>query len=163
MKPNQFSYQYILCCANFVISSARMIVLTLILTVFLLIFQSENVLTTEIILDRIELVNTTYLEGFYNMSELRISRINRTTYVLNAQIITYFVLDQNWEIEVSFFRNRFNNNQYYKMPFRFPRTSACQVLDQYYVKYLQPGLKGITNLPQFKEGEHFCPIKKVSI
>lgn len=74
LKTNRMFYQYFPSCTNFRISSDGMVVLTLTLADFLLIFQYENILIIEVQIDRIELLNTTYLEGFYNVSEFRISR-----------------------------------------------------------------------------------------
>lgn len=137
-----------------------MVMLSLILSVFILIFQSENVLTTEIQIDRIEFVNTTFMEGIYNVSELRISRINRTTYALSAELTFYVDFDKNWVYEISFFRNRFNNNQYYKMPFGLSKRTVCETFEPIYQKHVQAVIKDISNLPQLKEGEHICPLKR---
>lgn len=139
-----------------------MVILPLILSVFL-ILQSENVMTTEIQIDRIEFVNTTYMEGIYNISELRISRINRTTYAVSVEITSYVDLDKNWEYEISFFRNRFNNNQYYKMPLGLSKRSLCGTFEPVYEKKVQAVIKDISNFPQLKEGEEICPLKKVCI
>lgn len=147
---------------SFRISSANM-VLKSILPILLLIFHCENVLTTKIQIDRVEILNSTYKEGFYNYSEVQVTRINRTAYVYNVQLTLYKDIDEDWEVEVAFYHNRLNNNQYYKTPFSIPRQSCCQLLEQHYKTIIQPVLKGVSNFPQFKTDEHVCPIKKVYI
>lgn len=138
-------------------------VLKSILAILLLIFHCENVSTTKIQIDRVEILNSTYKEGFYNYSEVQITRINRTAYVYNVQLTLYKDIDEDWEFEVTFHRNRLNNNQYNKMPFAIPRMLLCQFLERHYKTIVQPVLKDISNYPEFKEGEHVCPIKKVYI
>lgn len=109
-------------------------VLTEILTILLLVYHCEYISTTEIQINRVELLNSTYKEGFYNFSELLVTRINRTAYVINLQVMIYLDIDENFEFEVSFHHNRLNNNQYNKMPYRIPRKTICQALDQFYKK-----------------------------
>lgn len=138
-------------------------VLTKILTILLLVYQCEYISATEIQINRVELLNSTYKEGFYNFSELLVTRINRTAYVINLQVMIYLDIDENFEFEVSFHHNRLNNNQYNKMPYRIPRKTICQALDQFYKKLIWPAVKDVSNLPQVKEGEHVCPVKKVYI
>lgn len=137
-------------------------IVTSILTVFLPIFQCENVFTTKIELDRFEILNSTYVDGFFNISEILIKRINRTTYVLNFESTTFKDIDNRMEFEVSFHRNRLNNNQYNKMPFGLSKRSACLTLQQHY-NIIHQELKDISNFAQLKEGDDICPIKKVNI
>lgn len=140
--------------------STNMLV-TSFLVIYLLIFQCGNVLTTEIQLDRFEILNSTHKEGFYNFSELLITRINRTTYVLNFQTTIYKDIDANCEFEISFHHNRLNNNQYKKTPFSIPRQLCCQPLEMYYKTAIMPSVKRFSNFPQLKAGEPVCPIRKV--
>lgn len=138
-------------------------VLISILTILLIIFYCENVSITKIEIDRVEILNSSYMEGIYNISELYVSKFNRTAYVLNVKMMLYIDIDENCEVELSLHHNRLNNNQYNKMPFGISRRSCCQLLEEHYRTVFMPLLKDVSNLPQLKEGDHVCPIKKVLI
>lgn len=127
----------------------------------LLIFNYQYVNTFELIFDRIELLNSSYVEGYYNISLLRISKFNRTTYVLNSEFETMIDIMDNIEIEVGFYYNRFNNNQYNKSPARIAKDSVCVHAEKYYKKIVMDDVKDNSNLPQYGTDEPVCPIKKV--
>lgn len=139
-----------------------MVVLTSIFTILLLILQFENISTTKIELDRVEFVNSTYLEGYYNLTKFYISKFNRTSYVYTGEIITYFDVDNKIDVEASFHHNRLNNNQYNKMPFRLSKRSFCKTIDQYYA-IIESTMKDVSNFPLREPGANYCPIKKVYI
>lgn len=139
-----------------------MVVLTSILTIFLFIIQFENISTTKIELDRVDFLNSTYLEGFYNITKLYISKFNRTSYVYTGEIITYRDFDNKFDVEAMFHHNRFNNNQYNKMPFRLSKRSICKTIDEYY-SLVESALKDVSNIPLREPGANYCPIKKVYI
>lgn len=68
-----------------------------------------------------------YLKDFYNIMEVRISKFNRTTAVLNFHGDLYIDVDKDFEVDVTYHYNRFNNNQYNKMPMGIPRMNACNI------------------------------------
>lgn len=68
---------------------------------------------------------------FYNVSEIPIERINRTTYILNFEFKTFKDKDNKMEFEVFFYHNRLNNNNKCdKMQLGLSKRSACPTLQQ---------------------------------
>lgn len=120
-----------------------------------------TVSTTEIQFDRVELMNGSYLENFYNFSVLRINKFNRTTYVINAIVQFNNTADENFQIELLFHFNRLNNNQYSKMPLKIRKENICVLTDKYYRPFFMGQIKNCSNLPQFEPDEPACPIKNV--
>lgn len=140
-----------------------MFVVSSISSIFLVIFmfQCENVQNTEIQMDRIELLNSSYIEGYYNVSEFRITKFNRTSYVWNMNAALYRDLDESIEIEVTFHYNRLNNNQYNKSPMSLRKDKFCNIAEKYYRKFIMEPMKDVSNFPQLKPEEPVCPVKAV--
>lgn len=130
---------------------------------FFLVLTFQNILTSEMFFDRIELLNASYVKDLYNVSIFRVNKFNRTTYVFNMEFETYtgYEMNDKIQLELKFYYNRFNNNQYTKSLIRIPKDSICKTVDKY-----GPILgidKNVTNLPfPRKTGEHFCPASKVN-
>lgn len=116
----------------------------------------------EFVFDRIELLNSTYFEGLYNVSEFRITKYNRTLYVLNAKVEFLNDVAKDHTMEVSFYYNRLNNNQYIKSMVNVPKDELCNIVDKHYKILFGSNAQEYTNLPQKKEGGKFGPILKVS-
>lgn len=113
-------------------------------------------LYNELLYDRVEMLNSSYVEGRYNFSEYRISKFNRTTYVANANAEFYRDIEDQ-EMEVVFHYNRLNNNQYTKSLINIKRNTICNIMDKYY-KFLIDESSD-TNFPA--SGTKLCPLKKV--
>lgn len=111
--------------------------------------------------ERLELMNASYVEGKYNISLLRVSRINRTTYSMNVEFETFQDIGTEFSFEVLFYFNRFNNNQYNRHPLAIPKMGFCDATEKYY-KILKGFFQDYSNFPQFPEGEPACPFPKVS-
>lgn len=131
-----------------------------ILLICVIILCVKMAAMNEIQFDRAEL-DPMYIENFYNASIFRVSKFNRTTYGFNAEGDLYADVDENVEIEVSFYYNRFNNNQYSKTPIHVPRSNICAVAEKYYREFAMEELKNKSNFPQYEPPEKFCPLKKV--
>lgn len=136
--------------------SLKLIVLVVASNVLL---QHSNAL--EVQLDRVELVNSSYIENYYNVSLFRVSKFNRTAYVLHIVGELYVDLSDEFSVEATFYYNRFNNNQYNKSPARIPKQSICSVGERFYKGLLMEQLKSVSNLPQFEDSDEFCPFPKV--
>lgn len=119
-----------------------------------------NSVTTNMYFDRIEILSDTYVEGVINISLFRINKLNRTTYVMNSEVESFVDVDGSYSLEMSFFYNRLNNNQYYKTMMRVPKISFCDIYDKYSEDIMEQVKKNITNIysPSGK-----CPLKKVTI
>lgn len=75
-----------------------------------LIFMIEMVLSLEFIFNRAEFLNPPYLEGFSNISNFRVSRVNRTTYAHNFEFEMFIDLPESIECKISTYYNGLNNN-----------------------------------------------------
>lgn len=135
------------------------------MVIFILILNSFSSLaiTNELVFDRVELVNATYLEGLYNISEMRVGKFNRTTYVLNFEIEFFIEVNQeDSELDTTFYFNRMNNNQYSKTPIHVRRSSLCNCLDTFKTLLFPDTMRKHSNLPVFNgPNANFCPIPKV--
>lgn len=136
-----------------------MIWLFSILAIGLILYTFHNVLLNEVHLDRIEMVNSTYYEGVFNLTQLKIDRINHNSYALQTDVEILVDLDEDWEMEAYFYYNRFGNNNYFKTPNQIFRSRVCNVLERYreFIAF-----RNVTNLPEPKFGQRICPIKVVT-
>lgn len=134
-------------------------VCTLVISVFIL--NPEIVSSNEMVFDQLKFLNSTYLKDVYNISTFRIAKFNRTLYVMNVELEWFVDVDANFEVEVSFYFNRLNNNQYSKTILRLKRANGCDLMNKYYDSLIANELKGHTNIPT-NPGELRCPLKKVN-
>lgn len=142
---------------------AKMIVFSCDLTLLLVILQVliSNICTmNEMQFDRVELVNSTYYENHFNVTKFRIAKFNRTTYTLNLEMETFTDVDDTHEVDVSFYYNRLNNNQYSKSPMRVPRSTYCSAMGKFRPIIMAAASRNNTNL--FNSDESSCPLKKAS-
>lgn len=125
-------------------------------------FPSLNI-KNELVLDRVELINATYLEGLYNISEMRVGKFNRTTYVLNFEIESFIEINQkDSEFETTFYFNRMNNNQYSKTLIHVRRSPLRSTMDTFRTLLFPDAMRTHSNLPVFNgPNASFCPIPKV--
>lgn len=137
------------------------------LSIFVLvigIFASNcDVVTSNVAqFDRFDVLNSTFVEGLYNISKLRIAKFNRTAYGINFDIEFFFDFNDEYEFSTFFHYNRLNNNQYAKSILRIPKSNFCSWMGSVYPKYLMESFKTRSNLPQYDvKSEKFCPLKKV--
>lgn len=121
----------------------------------------NSVQSIEVIFDRIEMLNSSYVEGYYNISLLRVTKFNRTTFVLNAEFELFVDVTDKFMVEADFHYNRFNNNQYNKLPGNVKKDTICKHAEKYYKKMIMADVEHKSNFPQYAENEQVCPIKKV--
>lgn len=125
-----------------------------------IVISLNAVISYELLFDRVE-IEKPYIEGFYNVSMVRVAKFNRTTYVLNGEAETFIDVDEKFEIECSFAYSRLNNNQYSTLPLKLRRTKICDFLEKYKIVLGTYDLKEKTNIPLPKPDEKACPVKKV--
>lgn len=116
-------------------------------------------MATEVYFDLVQF-EPTYVKGLYNISEARIAKYNRTMAVFNFHSEVFVEINKDIEIEVSTHYNRLNNNQYNRMLMGLPRGNVCDKLNRYY-PMVWIDLKDVSNFPQLKLNEKFCPRTKV--
>lgn len=112
--------------------------------------------------DNVQLVNSSYLENYFNFSLLRVSRFNRTTHVLNWEEEILTDLDEEHTGEIRLYYNRLNNNQYTLSLAKLPNIPICAMFDRYYRWWWMHQVKDYTNIPQLQANESFCPFRKVN-
>lgn len=100
-------------------------------SVALWLIYCEFITSYELILDRVELLNSSYLEGYYNISLFRVNKYNRTTFVLNYELELFRDWDQTFLMEMNLYYNRLNNNQYQLSLLRLQKQKCCEVYRKY--------------------------------
>lgn len=128
---------------------------------FILVLTVCEIFSIDFQFERIVMLNATYVEGRYNISMLRILRMNRTTYALSVDFKICRDLGEDYSLEVLFY-NRFNNNQYYRTPASISKRNLCDAANRYYQEFVGDPLKNFSNFKQFKTGESACPFPKFS-
>ena len=133
---------------------------TCLFVICVLIFNFSSISSVnEAHFDRIELLNSTYAEELYNVTEFRVTKTNRTTYVANIVWDSLIDFGDDMEIEVKIYYNRFNNNQYNLTPLRVPRSSLCATLKKFYPMIFTAATRNTTNL--IRADGTACPYNKV--
>lgn len=135
----------------------KMLSLLKVLVLFSFVLTYHNILGIEMVFDRVESIKELYVPEYYNMSIIRINKINRTTYVFNVNVEFFVDIDDEYEMEVKIYYNWMNNNQYNLSPLRAPKEKYCDFIKKYLSVVMQS--EKITNFP--KEGTGYCPLKKV--
>lgn len=88
------------------------VLVNIFLIVILYVTLSCTFLARTVRFDQVVLGNSTYLDRYYNLTQCRIAKYNRTTYVLNYEIEMFFDLDENVFVEAEIYKSFLNNNQY---------------------------------------------------
>lgn len=124
----------------------------------LTISNLQVVFSAELIFDRVELINGSFVEGVYNCSLFRVSRLNRTTYVINYDAMQLMEFDKNVKMETAIYYNRFNNNQYTLSPIQTKKGSLCDTMKKYSRLFFNVAQRHTTNMA---DPNVFYPLKKV--
>lgn len=132
-------------------------------TVFISILVVQGIFSMDIQFDRIEMLNASYVANRYNVSVLRISKIDRTTYGLNMEFETFRDMTADHLADVRFFYKRLSNNEYSMSLAQIPKMTICEIGDKYYNGYWMTELGNYSNLPQLKPKQSFCPLVKVHL
>lgn len=146
-------------CLEFV--EMEMVSLKLVVLLFIWIVLCNNCIAIEVQFERVEMRNATFLESFFNITTLRISKLNRTAYALNLDFELFRDYGEETSAEIELYYNRLNNNQYNKTPFRIPKQSICDLGKTYYKELVMKQLEDTSNLPVLGANDEFCPLKKV--
>lgn len=83
--------------------------------VVLMVFLLTNLSTakTDISFDRIEVLNDSHVDGCYDIEEMRITKFNRSAFVLNAEFETLVDIDDTFSVcnDVEHCANEMKNGQ----------------------------------------------------
>lgn len=70
----------------------------------MIIFRSAVFLSQDVILQKLEAINGTFVEGEYRITDLRVSKFNRSTYVINSEMEMFNIFDNSYEVSsIEFF------------------------------------------------------------
>lgn len=133
----------------------------LIFLAFVYFKNATDAQLVDIQFDRAEFLNESFSKNRYNISVLRVSKFNRTTYALNLEGELFNELNDDVLTEVRIYYNRLNNNQYTLTRAHIPKKPLCEIFDTFYHGYWMYQLEGKSNLPQLAPGKRFCPLAKV--
>lgn len=142
-----------------------------IFTVLFLHLQTTD--GTEFRLDSALLNNSSFLEGYYNISEFRVSRFGRVSYGLNWEFELFIDFDEKVYLEIEIAWRRSNAYSFIKLLYHCKRLSFPN-FHQYYFAVMKPfldGFKNHSNFPTLEYGQpyiwkkvriiHDIPLKKI--
>lgn len=138
-----------------------MVLCICLLAIGLLITNFGTISTNELQFDLAKVLTPPYIEGLCNISTFRVTRFNRTSYVLNVEYENFVDIDENYEIEVKIYYNRLNNNQYNLSPMRIPRSPYCAVAQKFYPMLASSATNDTSNM--YDSDGRACPREKVRI
>lgn len=70
---------------------------------FLITFHTAALISQDVILQKLEAKNGTFVEGEYRITDLRVSKYNRSTYVINSEMELFNILDNSYVVSFFFF------------------------------------------------------------
>lgn len=123
--------------------------------------MSESV---DVILDQMNVLNTTYMPGYYNISELRVTKFSRNEYGVNANFELFVDFDEDIYLEIQLYMKRVMGHEYAKSPLGFQRKPFPEAFQKYYMvqKKIIDGMQGYSNIPPLTKGERYI-WKKVQL
>lgn len=99
-------------------------------------------------MERLEIINSPGGNS-YNFTTLRVTKFNRTRYIVNAKYTEVAATTNN--IEVAILTHTMQGNEYRKQPYKVNRKPFCN--------FYKNGFKNFANFPQPDD----CPFPKVSL
>lgn len=122
------------------------------------IINSKRYYTIQI--DEANLLNSTYLEGFYNFSRLTVTKFNRSLFVLNVDIEILEDWTEDYFFDITFYSKKRAGLSWSKGPYQWPKTRACDGLRLF--KRFIPNDYNNTNIPLPEENSTQCLLPKVN-
>lgn len=124
-----------------------------------LINSNQSVYTIQI--DEAKFLNSTYLEGYYNISRITVSKFNRTQFVFNADFEFLTDLNENFVYDVAIYVKRKAGQSWSKNLYNYPNYSFCDTMKKYR-QYSMEDFKAVSNFPQFDKNDESCVFPKVN-
>lgn len=109
----------------------------------------------ELQMDRLEIINSPGGNSF-NFTTLRVTKFNRTSYVVKAIFQQTAVSISN--VEVAVFVQFMQGNEYKLQPYKVNRKPLCDFYKQEFNQIALGGMKSFSNLPEPSDD---CPFKQV--
>lgn len=118
----------------------------------------------ELHFDRAVLSNSTYLPGYYNVSLLHVSRMNRTTFGINAQFELFIDLDERCDLTLETYYKRLPGHEFTKSPLHSPTMPFPDHYRKHFMatKGLIDTLQCCSNIPPYESIEQIYIWKKVN-
>lgn len=117
-----------------------------------------NIHTYELDFDSIKLLNGSNILERHNISVHRTRGKIGVTFSLYATIETTVELNDDYQVDIMFYKKRFANGRYRRTNMTMPRDSLCNAATMYLVPMFPASKRNTSNLV---EPEIFCPLKKV--
>lgn len=109
--------------------------------------------------DEVKLLNSTYLEGYYNISNLIVTKFNRSTFVFNADFELLMDSTEDFIMDITFYSKRRAGMNWSKSSYYFPKRSPCERLELF-KSYRMNGYNG-SNMQPRQEDDGHCVFPKV--
>lgn len=109
-------------------------------------------------IDQMRLLNSTNLEGYYNLKKLTMDEYNASSTIVNLDGEIFIDLDETVFLQVNLYHFKENSSQ---LLIHLPNMTICSYNRIYYKHFLMKSLKNVSNFPQFEADESTC-VKKVS-
>lgn len=124
------------------------------------VINSKSLYTIQF--DEVELLNSSYLESFYNFSKLSVTKFNRSTFVLNLEAELLTDLNEDFLMDVAIYLKRKPGSSWSKNLYFYPNYYFCDAMKKYR-HYTMKDFKNFSNFPQYDENENDgCLFPKVN-
>lgn len=136
----------------------RQFVIFSVLFGFTVTIINSKIFTVQV--DEVKLLNSTYLEGYYNISRLTVTKLNRSTFVLNTEFDLLSDTNDDYFMSGAYYLKRRAGMHWSKSLYFWPKQSICLGFITFY-KYAEKGYNN-TNIPHFDATSEKCLLSKVS-
>lgn len=133
-----------------------------IFVIFVVVLKTSD--GVEFVLDQAKLMSSTYLEGYYNFSEFRVSKFARFSYGLNQKFELFVDFDENIFLQIQIYWRRSNAHEYRQLLHHLKRLPFPDFHQTYFtfVKPMVDGFQNCSNIPPFEYGKRYI-WKKVNL
>lgn len=138
-------------------TSYQFIIIISVLVGFTVNIINSKVYTIQ--LDEAKFLNSSYLEGYYNLSRLTVSKFNRSTFVMNVDLELLVDLNDDYFFDTAYYSKKIACHSWSKNLYYWKNQSQCLVLETF--RYFAVKGYNNTNVPLFKKDEQ-CLLRKVN-
>lgn len=117
---------------------------------------------SELSLDQIKLLNSSYMEGYFNFTELRVTKFKRFTYGINMRCELFRDIDENISMDIQIWWKRSIEQEYSLSLYHFKKLNFPDFFAKYFdiAKVFMEAAKHHSNLPPLELGKPYI-LKKV--
>lgn len=119
---------------------------------------SSRVYTVQI--EAAKLLNSSYLEGYYNVSRLSVSKFNRSIIVVNFEIEFLTDFNEDYVFDIAFYTKRRAGMNWSKNLYYWPKLPLCYLLKELDL-FTMEGYNN-TNFPRYDKDVKQCVLPNVN-